>query len=104
MIGFKELYDKSIKDDIDVIIKAFIKGNIEDIEDLLKEKLPGGEWIASDVGEVVIGYLALKYDLAGKVHEKLNPVLLALFEDGLEDLIAGLIPLREWIEKLLEKE
>ena len=96
----KELYDKSIKDNWDVLIKAIIKGNIEDIEDFLKEALPGGEWIASDIGETVVGFLALHYDLGSKVHEKLNPVLLGLFEDGLEDLIASVIPLKEWIEKL----
>jgi len=96
----KELYDKSIRDDIDVVIKAVVKGNIEDIEDLMKEKLPGGEWIASDIGEAVAGYLGLHFNLGEKIHPKVNPVLLGLFEDGIEDLIAGIIPLKEWLEKL----
>jgi len=100
----KELYDKSIRDDWDVIIKMLIKGNIEDIEDLMKEYLPGGEWIASDIGEAIVGYLALQYDIGSKVHEKLNPVLLGLFEDGLEDLIASIIPLKEWIERVAPKK
>jgi len=96
----KELYDKSIKDDWDVLIKAIVKGNVEDIEDLMKEYLPGGEWIASDYGEAIVGYLALKYGLGDKIHPRINPVLLGLFEDGIEDIIASIIPLKELVEKI----
>ena len=90
-----EKYRTALRDDTDVLIKAFVKGNIDDILDWIKENIPLGEMIASNIGEAVVGYFAIDW-VDARFH-RLSPVLLGMMEDGIEDLIAGIMPLGEML-------